>query len=175
VPADSTERERRIATLLLNDAQKRLRHYQSRILRCLDELSDREIWWRPNEAANSAGNLVLHLSGNVRQWIVSGLGGAPDLRERDLEFSERGPLPRRELVARLRATVREACRVLEKLDAKALARKQSIQGYRVTGLEAVCHVSEHFSHHAGQIIYITKMTRGKDLRLTKLPVIKKKK
>jgi uncharacterized damage-inducible protein DinB len=92
-----------------------------------------------------------------------------------LEFSERGPLPRRELVARLRATVREACRVLEKLDAKALARKQSIQGYRVTGLEAVCHVSEHFSHHAGQIIYITKMTRGKDLRLTKLPVIKKKK
>jgi glutathione S-transferase len=163
VPAESTERERRIATLLLNDVQKRFRYYQSRILRCLDELSDREIWWRPNEAAN------------MRQWIVSGLGGAPDLRERDLEFSERGPLPRRELVARLRATVREACRVLEKLDAKALARKQSIQGYRVTGLEAVCHVSEHFSHHAGQIIYITKMTRGKDLRLTKLPVIKKKK
>lgn len=165
----------RIATLLLNDAQKRLRHYQSRILRCLDELSDQEIWWRPNEAANSAGNLALHLSGNVRQWIVSGLGGAADVRARDLEFSERGPVPRRALAARLRTAVNDACRVLKKLDAAALTRRYAIQGFHVTGLEAVCHVYEHFSHHAGQIIYITKMTRGKDLRFTNLPSIKKKK
>jgi len=164
-----------IAQLLLNDAQKRFRHYQSRILRCLDELKGYEIWWRPNEAANSAGNLVLHLSGNVRQWIVSGLGGAADVRKRDMEFSERGPVPRRELAARLSATVNEACRVLKKLNAAALARKYTIQGFRVTGLEAVCHVYEHFSHHAGQIIYITKMIRGKDLQFTKLPAIMKQK
>ena len=164
----------KIARLFLNDVESRFKQYLSRILRCLDEMSDEEIWWRPNEASNSAGNLVLHLSGNVRQWIISGLGGAADRRERDWEFSERGPLARRELAARLRTAVNEACRVLKKLAPESLARVYTIQGYHVTGIEAVSHVYEHFSHHAGQIIYITKMRQGKDLRLTKLPTLKKK-
>ncbi len=165
----------KIARLFLNDAESRFKQYLSRILRCLHELSDEQIWWRPNEASNSVGNLVLHLSGNVRQWIVSGLGGAADARKRDLEFSERGPVARRELVARLRASVGEACGVLKKLTPETLARKYAIQGFHVTGLEAVSHVYEHFSHHAGQIIYITKMQQGKDLQFTKLPALKKKK
>ena len=165
----------RIAKLFLSDAQKRFRYYLSRILRCLDKMSDEEIWWRPNEASNSAGNLVLHLSGNVRQWIISGLGGAADTRERDLEFGERGPVARRELATRLRTAVNEACRVLKKLTPQSLARKYTIQGYHATGVVAVSHVCEHFAHHAGQIIYITKMRQGKDLRLTKLPALKKKK
>ena len=76
--------------------------YLPRIISCLERLSPEQIWWRPNEASNSVGNLVLHLTGNVRQWIISGLGGAADIRQRDLEFSERGPLPRRVLVSRLR-------------------------------------------------------------------------
>jgi uncharacterized damage-inducible protein DinB len=164
-----------VARLFLIDAESRFKQYLSRIVRCLDELSDEEIWWRPNEASNSVGNLVLHLSGNVRQWIVSGLGGAADARKRDLEFSERGPVPRRALVNRLRATVSEARKVLRRLTPADLTRKYTIQGFHVTGLEAVSHVYEHFSHHAGQIIYITKMRQGKDLRLTKLPALNKKK
>jgi len=147
------------------------RVYLPRIAACLRELSADQIWWRPNSASNSVGNLVLHLEGNVRQWIVSGLGSAPDRRVRDLEFSEAGPIPSQRLVARLRRTVTEAGRVMGKLDGEALARTYSIQGFRVTGLRAVFHVAEHFSHHAGQIILLTKLLVGKDLNFTRLPPI----
>jgi uncharacterized damage-inducible protein DinB len=140
-----------------------------RIERSLESLSEKDIWWRPNASSNSAGNLVLHLCGNVRQWIISGLGGAPDRRERDKEFAERGPVARRKLLRRLRATVKEASRVIHRLTRRDLLRAHAIQGFRVTGLDAVFHVSEHFSHHSGQILYITKMKRGKDLNFTRLP------
>ncbi len=143
--------------------------YLPRIITCIERLSPGQIWWRPNEASNSVGNLVLHLTGNVRQWTISGLGGAPDLRRRDLEFSERGPLPRRVLVNRLRKTVGEACRVIRGLSPQDLARVHSIQKYRATGMDAVFHVAEHFSHHAGQIILLTKMLTGSDLKFTQLP------
>jgi uncharacterized damage-inducible protein DinB len=145
-----------------------------RLEACLRELSPEQIWWRANPASNSVGNLALHLGGNVRQWIVSGLGGAPDRRERDLEFSTLGPIPRRILLARLRQAATDADRVLRKLDAADLARTYSIQGFRVTGLRAVFHVVEHFSHHAGQIILLTKMLAGKDMKFTHLPGERKK-
>jgi len=148
--------------------------YLPRIACCLHLLSQEEIWWRPNAASNSVGNLVLHLNGNVRQWIIAGLGGAPDTRQRDLEFQERGSISRRALLARLRRTVVEACRVLAHLSASDLARAYSIQGFRESGLEAVYHVTEHFSHHAGQIILAAKLLRGKPLDFTHLPGEKKR-
>jgi uncharacterized damage-inducible protein DinB len=144
-----------------------------RIEACVRQLYPEHIWWRPNPISNSVGNLTLHLEGNVRQWIVSGLGGAPDHRQRDGEFLELGPIPGSALLTRLRKAVTEADRVLRKLDAAALARTYSIQGFRVTGLRAVFHVAEHFSHHAGQIILLTKMLEGKDLKFTHLPGEKK--
>jgi uncharacterized damage-inducible protein DinB len=144
------------------------------IVKCLQQLSEEEIWWRPNSASNSAGNLVLHLCGNVRQWIISGLGGVEDKRERDREFAEQGPIPRQVLLTQLRRTVRDACRVLAQLSDDSLSRKHEIQGYQVTGLDAAFHVAEHFGYHTGQIIYITKLKRAQDLRFTRLPVIKKK-
>jgi uncharacterized damage-inducible protein DinB len=163
----------RTASLFLASARQLIaKQNLPHIVKCLQQLSEEEIWWRPNAASNSAGNLVLHLCGNVRQWIISGLGGAPDKRQRDLEFSEQGPVPRRELVTRLRRTVRDAFRVLVKLSDDSLARKYSIQGYHVTGMDAVFHVTEHFGYHTGQIIYITKLKRGEDLRFWRLPVIK---
>ena len=145
-----------------------------RIVECLQQLSEEEIWWRPNSSSNSAGNLVLHLCGNVRQWIIAGLGGAEDKRERDREFAERGPIPRQALVTQLRRTVRDACRVLARLSEDSLLLKHDIQGYHVAGLDAAFHVTEHFGYHTGQIIYITKLKRARDLRFTHLPVIKKK-
>lgn len=145
------------------------RHHLARIVACLQRLSDRQIWWRPNDASNSAGNLALHLAGNVRQWIVAGLGGATDRRQRDLEFSEKGPLPRRLLLDRLRRAVRDAVRVLERLDATALARVYTIQGFEVSGMQAASHVLEHFAFHSGQILYITKQLLGEDLGFTRLP------
>jgi len=165
-----TRRNPDFTRLFLQQARRVLEEmYVPRILRCLEMLSGEEIWARPNAASNSVGNLVLHLEGNVRQWIISGLGGAPDLRQRDREFQERGPLPRRELASRLERTVDQACRVLRKLSARDLARVHAIQGFRVTGMAAVFHVAEHFSHHAGQIILATKMLRGVDLEFTHLP------
>jgi uncharacterized damage-inducible protein DinB len=132
-------------------------------------LSEREIWWRPHSSSNSIANLVLHLSGNVRQWIVSGLGGAPDDRDREKEFTERGPLPRGELLERLQSTVREAAHVIQRLSTRDLERKLIIQGFRVTGLQALLHVTEHFAFHTGQIILVTKLKRRRDLGFTHLP------
>ena len=143
--------------------------YPPRITRCLKILSEEEIWWRPNRASNSVGNLILHLQGNVRQWIISGLGGQADRRVRDREFAETGPIPRRTLLSELRKTVKEAESVLSTLKSNDLVRMFSIQGYDVTGLQAVCHVAEHFAFHAGQIIYVTKLKQRKDLKFTRLP------
>ena len=131
-----------------------------RIERCIEKLSDEEVWWRANPESNSIGNLLLHLSGNVRQWIVSGLGGAPHDRQRQQEFDARGPIPRAELLSRLGESVHEVDRVLAALDPASLLEQRQIQGCDVTVLEAVYHVVEHFSMHTGQIILLTKMFKG---------------
>jgi uncharacterized damage-inducible protein DinB len=165
-----------LAILFLADAQKLLaKEHFPHIVNCLHQLTEEEIWWRPNAASNSAGNLVLHLCGNVRQWIISNLGESPKGRDRDSEFAERGPIPRKVLIAKLQKTMREACEVLRRLPEATLSRKFKIQGLRVTGLTAVAHVVEHFAYHTGQIIFITKFKRGKDLRFTDIPPVKNKK
>lgn len=139
--------------------------YLPKIERSLADLSDEEIWWRPNEASNSIGNLVLHLCGNVRQWIVGGIGGRQEPRDRQSEFDRRDPIERDELLARLRTVLAEADDVLGRVTAEELARRRHIQEYDVTGLEAIYHVVEHFSMHTGQIIYISKLRGGRDLGL----------
>ena len=144
-------------------------YHMPRLIRCLKMLPEKEIWWRPNAASNGAGNLVLHLSGNVRQWIISGLGNARDHRDRDREFAERGPISRRALIALIRKTVDGACRVLGRLSDDSLVRIYDIQGFRVSGMYAVSQVVWHFAYHTGQIIFITKWKLGKDLRFTHLP------
>ena len=134
-----------------------------KIERCLELLSDEQIWWRPNPQANSIGNLLLHLSGNVRQWIVCGVGGASDARDRDAEFAQRAIIPRGELLERLKQTLSEADATLAKLDSEELLAQKQIQGCDVTVLEAVLHVVEHFSMHTGQIILMAKMFAEVDL------------
>src|SRR5215471_10073081 len=125
-----------------------------KIERCLGLLNDDRIWWRANEQSNSIGNLLLHLNGNVRQWIVSGLGDATDTRDRDSEFAQRDTIPKDELFGKLKHTVTEAVAVLDRLDPNALLGKRRIQGMEVSTLEAVLHVVEHFSMHTGQIIIL---------------------
>ncbi len=170
MPVRKTLSQDFLAQDFLAQAQHSLRDvYLPRIVSCLKLLSEQEIWWRPHPTSNSVGNLALHLCGNVRQWIISGMGGAPDRRQRDQEFSEQGPVPRRVLTAKLRLTVKEAAAVLDRLTPRDLARPYAIQGYDVTGVYAVFHVAEHFALHAGQVIYVTKLKRGEDLRFTHLP------
>ena len=169
-PAKRSVPEARLAELCVRQWRSRFEErYLPRIVGCLEQLSDEEIWWRPNEASNSIGNLVLHVCGNMRQWIISGLGGAADLRERDKEFAERRPVARKALLGRFQQTVSEAGVVMARLESAALTRRFRIQGYDVTGYEAAAHVIEHVAYHAGQIIYITKLKRAKDLGFTQLP------
>ena len=160
---------------LLAHARHSLRvQHLPRITGCLKRLSEEQIWWRPHPTSNSVGNLVLHLAGNVRQWIIAGLGGEPDRRERDKEFAELGPIPRRSLIRHLEGTVAQACRVISKLSPEDLRRPRNIQGFHLNGFTAVIHVTEHFAYHTGQIIYATKLLRGVDLKFTRLPGEKKK-
>ena len=143
--------------------------YLPKIRRCLEVLSREDVWWRAHENTNSIGNLVLHLCGNVRQWIVSGLGGEEDRRRRPAEFSRRQPLPKDQLLELLETTVGEAVRVLDSLSERNLATTRRIQVYDVTGLQAVLHVVEHFAYHTGQIIYITRLRKNIDLKFYDLP------
>jgi uncharacterized damage-inducible protein DinB len=132
--------------------------YLPKIERCLEKLTDEQIWWRANEESNSIGNLILHLCGNARQWIMSGVGSQPDARVRDSEFEQRDPIARDALLQLLRSTLAEIETVLRALDPAILLERRKIQGHDVDLLEAIFHVTEHFSMHTGQIIMLTKMT-----------------
>lgn len=152
-----------VESIFLKYSVDKLRQFLDRIEVCLDKLTNDQIWARGSENENAAGNLVLHLSGNVRQWIVSSLGENSTPRDRDAEFSARGGTDAAQLKATLRSTVEEAIVVIQSLDTERLTRIYKIQNYSVSGLEAVYHVVEHFSQHTGQIIFITKIATGRDL------------
>jgi hypothetical protein len=137
--------------------------YWPRLRACVESLTDEEIWWRPNAASNSIGNLVLHLNGNVRQWLVDSFERREDHRDRPAEFAAQGNLIGAELLARLGITVEEGLAVLNRLTEAELTAPYEIQGYHVTGLDAVYQVIEHFGLHYGQIAYVTKMLRDRDL------------
>ena len=139
------------------------KEYLPKIEHCLKQLTDEQIWWRANEESNSIGNLLLHLCGNARQWIVAGLGGEEDFRQRDSEFNERRAIPRAELLTRLKSTLRKVDATLAQFDESRLLDTFQIQGTTVTALEAIFHVTEHFSMHTGQIILLTKMLAGTHL------------
>ena len=139
--------------------------YPRKIAVALGSFGEEDLWWRPNESSNSVGNLLVHLAGNVRQWVVHGLGGVPDDRRRAAEFARRSGLGPEEAFGVLMESVRAADRVLEGLDPAVLDRPLRIQGVETSGLRALYHVVEHFSMHTGQILYIAKLRTGRDLEL----------
>lgn len=152
-----------VERIVLCFAAAKIRQLAGRITDCLGRLSEEQIWARTGDNANAIGNLVLHLCGNVRQWIIHGVSGAPDVRRRREEFTARGGPSGAELSARLQAVIEEAVAIIETLAGERLAERILIQGYDVTKLEAVLHVLEHFAQHAGQILFATKMLTGADL------------
>jgi uncharacterized damage-inducible protein DinB len=150
-------------TEFLNYAAAKLDQLCGRIEICIGKMTPDELWARGSEQQNAAGNLVLHLTGNVRQWILTGIGGAPDHRIRDAEFSARGGVDSQELARGLREAVDQANAIIRSLPHQRLLDRVTIQGHNVTLVEVIFHVVEHFSGHAGQIIFMTKMFRGEDL------------
>jgi len=152
-----------LAGIFLDCSIRRLRQLASRVEDCLGRLTDEQVWYRGSANQNAAGNIVLHLHGNLGQWILSGVGGAADTRQRDAEFAAQAGPGARALAARLVSRVDEAVAVIGELSAEGLARRVRIQEYEVTVLEAVYHVVEHFAEHTGQIIFMTKAATGQDL------------
>jgi hypothetical protein len=142
---------------------KLLNQYWPRLRATVEPLSPEQIWWRPNQASNSMGNLMLHLNGNVGQWLVSSFNHQPDLRDRPAEFNETCLIPAAELLGKLAATIEQSAQVLARLTEAELLSPYDIQGYHVTGLEAVYQVVEHFGLHYGQITFIAKCLINRDL------------
>jgi uncharacterized damage-inducible protein DinB len=130
--------------------------YRTKLRRAVRAIPAGAIWQRANDQSNSVGNLLLHLAGNVRQWIVSGVGGAPDTRDRPAEFGTRSGAPADELLARLEAVLSDADAVIARLTPEELTERRTIQGRDVTVMAAVYTAVQHFSTHLGQIILIAK-------------------
>jgi uncharacterized damage-inducible protein DinB len=134
-----------------------------KIERCVSELTEDELWQRPNASSNSVGNIILHLCGNITQYILSGLGNTEDKRERDKEFTATSILNKEELVKKLKSTVENAARTIRNLKEDEMLRMRSIQGYELSAIGIIIHVVEHYSYHTGQIIFWTKLIKDKDL------------
>jgi uncharacterized damage-inducible protein DinB len=161
-----TPRDTVLAATFVAESRRRLQdEYLAKLRTALRGMAPADLWWRPYPNANSIANLLLHLDGNVRQWILAGVGGARDQRDRDAEFAARSGDTGRVLLARLTHTLASVDRVLAQLGPNELLEQRTIQGYRVTVLQAVYHVVEHFSGHTGQILYIVQQRRRRRLGL----------
>jgi uncharacterized damage-inducible protein DinB len=160
----NVQAERSVAQAFIQNARELIAlEYLPKIERCVEKLTDEQVWWRPNPESNSIGNLLLHICGNARQWIVCGLGGETDQRRRQSEFDERRVIPRDELLALLKTTFADVDNVLASLEPSRLLDSYPIQGTEATALAAVFHVTEHISMHTGQIILLTKMLANVDM------------
>jgi hypothetical protein len=150
--------------LFLAFSTRKLEQTTAAIALCLGKLNDGQIWSRHHPSENTIGNLVLHLCGNVQQWIGYSIAGDPDTRDRPAEFSAT-QLPRPELEAKLRATIDRALAALRHFPPGELARPVQTQNGPSTAIEAIYQVVGHFQQHAGQIIFATKQLTGEDLRI----------
>ena len=152
-----------IAQEFIDQSIFRINENTPKIIKCLDDLSEEQIWVRPSKASNSMGNIILHLCGNIRQYIISALGGQADVRERDKEFAAMDGYTKKELQNKLVTTLEEAINVIQSVDEIQLLKIYSVQGFNESGIGIIIHVTEHYSHHTGQIIFWTKQLKGKDL------------
>jgi uncharacterized damage-inducible protein DinB len=141
----------------LHESRQTLRDAHDTIAHCIRQLDDDQLNWRPFEPANSVANLVLHLCGNLRQWVVSGVGGAPDHRVRSAEFSDRNRHTKADLLDRLAKAVAEVDAVIASTSHDQLTAARRIQGFDTTVLGGIFHPITHFCGHAQEIIYITRL------------------
>jgi len=140
-----------------------MNQYWPRVKRCVEDLSEEAVWWREHESNNSVGNLLLHLTGNLNQFVIAGIGGSPDTRDKEREFAERNRVPKNILLDRLQEALHETDKILETLEPKRLLETINIQNKERPVFEVVSIVVEHFALHTGQIIYVTKLKTGRDL------------
>lgn len=131
----------------------------AQIRTCVEELTEEQLWWRPNEQTNSVGNLVLHLSGSMRHYLSRGVGGFEYQRDRPAEFAERGPIPKAQLLETFDETITQAASTLDAFDSSRFLQPTDEQDYVPTMFDLIFNISIHLATHAGQIIYVTKMLK----------------
>jgi uncharacterized damage-inducible protein DinB len=161
--------ERSTGSAFLAQSRLTLTSSLKKIAHCLEQLEETDLSWRQHESHNSIQNIMLHLCGNVRQWIVHGVGGEPNVRHRPSEFSERQPLAKTELLARLQDTLAQADRALADFPPQRLLESRRIQGFDTTVLAAVFDAVSHFVGHTHQIVYITRLRLGDAYRFQWVP------
>jgi uncharacterized damage-inducible protein DinB len=153
----------KIGNELILESVMRINESTQKIIRCLDIIDESDIWKSPNEQLNSVGNLILHVCGNIGQYIISSLGGAEDNRDRDLEISTKGGHTKADLLEKLTGTIQQATFVILQASEEELLNERIVQGMVHTGVGVVIHVTEHISYHTGQIIFLTKLFRNEDM------------
>jgi uncharacterized damage-inducible protein DinB len=157
------DKEAQLVEELVNNALYRMDESTRMIKKSLDEITDEEIWLKPNESLNSIANLMLHLSGNISQYIISSLGETEDIRNRDAEFNATGGLTKAAVLKKLEDTVNTAKRVIFDTTPEQFVKVRQVQGFSLSGVGIVLHAVEHYSYHTGQIAFYVKQLKNRDL------------
>ena len=152
---------------LIQESILRIEENEDKIIKCFTHLDETDIWSKPNRSSNSIGNIILHLCGNINQYIVSALGETPDSRNRDSEFSTQGGLAKNELLEKFLKTTTKAKEIIMTLSVEKALRKKQVQAYHLSGLGIILHVVEHLSYHCGQIVYYIKLKYDRDMEFYK--------
>jgi uncharacterized damage-inducible protein DinB len=161
-----------VADAVIAEARTTLREAHEKIVHCLDQLNDDQFNWRPFEQQNSLANILLHLCGNMRQWIIAGIEQLPDTRHRPSEFSDRTKHSKADLVKRLAQTVAEADATLSRVTADTITQPRRIQGFDTNVMYAIFHTVSHFVGHSQEIIYITRLQLKEKYRYKFVPQTK---
>ena len=165
----SVPRDESVGAVFVHHARETLAGALAKITHCLDQLTDDDLQWRQFASHNSIQNIILHLCGNLRQWIGYGVGGEQDVRDRPREFSDRRPIPKTELIDRLRNVVAEADRTLAEFPPSRLVEKRQVQGFDSTMLGVVLDSVSHFVGHTHQIVFIARLRLGEAYRFHWMP------
>ena len=157
------DKEEQLAKELINNALYRMDESTRMIKKSLEQIDEEEIWKKPNTSLNSIANLILHLCGNITQYIISSLGETKDKRNRDLEFNRSDGKTKAELILQLEETVDRAKRIIYDATPEQFLKVRQVQGFSFSGVGVVIHAVEHYSYHTGQIAFWVKQLKDVDL------------
>ncbi len=155
--------EKEIKNEFIKNSIYRMEESTRMIQICFKELSEEQVWEKPNKSSNSIANLILHLCGNITQYIISSLGEVKDTREREKEFLTTEGYTKDQLLQILLDTVEKAKAVIQGASKDRLIKERAVQGFNFSGIGVILHVVEHYSYHTGQIAFWSKILKNKDL------------
>jgi hypothetical protein len=161
--------ENKIAKEFIAECISQVESSFKRLFHCLNQLDEKQVWWRPNPKMNSTGVLVKHVCGNVRQWVITFINNSEDKRNRPEEFINDGNLTKAELTSLASATMSDFISAVSKLDYSRLSEQKRIQGYEITLMGAIFHAVTHLDGHVGQIILLTRIQLGEGYEVFWVP------